>query len=278
MEIAIIDGIRTAPVNWNFPIELQELRTAPGGVVAARTKALVRTDSNEILATVSTRYKPILYSEVIDQARAFTSAFGAPTERVALSKNGAVMCAEYTYMDKTFAVAKGDVVGLRVYINNSYNTSSSVTVRIGCLVLSCLNGMVASKDVYSYSWRHSMGTVIAFPEPKELLGAYTALSHTIDDYSNTALSSVQLLPALTDLAPVLGVASVTKVTEKIHSMGTKATVWDLMQASTYEITHCNKAGYVYKLNKLSKVDAIVTKVYNREYDAQIIDVSEGAFQ
>lgn len=82
MELAIANSTLTAPVNWGFPIELQELRTAPGGVVAAKTRALVRTDSNEILATVSTRYKPILYSEVIEQAREFTSAFGTPTERV----------------------------------------------------------------------------------------------------------------------------------------------------------------------------------------------------
>lgn len=265
MELAIANSTLTAPVNWGFPIELQELRTAPGGVVAAKTRALVRTDSNEILATVSTRYKPILYSEVIEQARAFTSAFGAPTERVSLSKNGAVMCAEYTYMDKSFAVAKGEVVGLRVYISNSYNTSSAVTVRIGCLVLSCLNGMVASKNAFSYSWRHSKGTVITFPEPKELLGAYTALSHTIDDYSTTSLSSDQFLPALVEMAPVLGSTSAMNVEEQISKLGAGATVWDFMQASTYEITHRNKSGYFYKLNKLSKVDAIIAKVYNREY-------------
>ena len=251
-------------LSWNFPIELQDLKTT-SGAVAPRTKAIVRTDTNEVLSAVSTRYKPVLYEDIIRKARIFTSSFGKPTERVLVGRNGASMNAEYTYMDRQLAVAKGDALGLRVYIGNSYNTSSAVTVRIGCIVLSCLNGMVADKSLFEFSWRHTQGSDIRFPDPSLLLSKYTDLGGMVDTYSESPLDNRQLAFALTELTPLIGTTSVETVCDKVVQLKTP-TVWDFMQASTYEITHRReKANYLYKLNKLSKVDKIVGKVYRHEY-------------
>ncbi len=243
---------------YNFPVSLQKLYTKDGAE-APRVQAVVREDTNLPLAVVGKRYKLVPHADVIDQARGFISALGTPEETFNIARSGAVMVGVLTYREHTQTVAKGDTVGLRVYIENSYNATRSLTIRIGALVLSCLNGMVTPRNVYSYVWRHTTDVVIKFPEPGEILSNFTAEADRWKGYGDIRLpprGSKPVTDLFGQLEPVLGTGMLESVREVIATTKDPSG-WDLMQACTYQITHSSKASVVGKLNKLDATSRIV---------------------
>lgn len=250
---------------FDFPVGLQPLYTK-NGLEAPRVQAVVREDTNEPLAVVGKRYKLVPHQEVISQARSFIQALGKPDETYTVGRNGAILVGTLTYREHAAQVAKGDTVALRVYIGNSYNATRSLEIRIGALVLSCLNGAVTPRTVYNYVWRHTTDVVIKFPEPDEILTNFTQEAQRWRNYTDLSLAprGEQLLEAFHQLEPVLGGGMLEGVRKTVN--GTEApTVWDFMQACTYQLTHTSKATMIGKLNKLESVSRIIDETLVRGY-------------
>jgi hypothetical protein len=247
---------------YEFPVSLQKLYTRDGNE-APRVQAVVREDTNEPLAVVGKRYQLIPHSDVVRQARSFINAMGTPTESFTVARNGAVMLGVLTYKEHTHTVAKGDTVGLRVYIENSYNATRSLNIRVGALVLSCLNGMVTPRNIYNYVWRHTTDVVIKFPDPGQILESFGKESNRWASYGDIALSSRsdQIGEAYHQLEPVLGSGMLDAVRRETNGEG--KTVWDFTQACTYQLTHTSKASMVGKLNKLDAVSRIIDETLVR---------------
>lgn len=58
--------------------------------------------------------------------------------------------------------AKGDVLGLRLTVNNSYDRSSRVSLSLGFLRLVCENGMVSLSKEFSMTKRHTLAVNLDF--------------------------------------------------------------------------------------------------------------------
>ena len=129
-------------MNYEFPVALEPTYTKTGVEIPGR-RAVVRKDTEAPIASVSTRYQLTEHKTIIEQAKSFSELFGTPTTSFNLSRSGDRCLTEFTYKEITAEVAKNDLVGLRFYIDTSYNAKSTNKLRIGGLRLSCLNGMVS---------------------------------------------------------------------------------------------------------------------------------------
>lgn len=247
---------------YDFPVSLQPVFTEDG-IEVPRVKAVIREDLNRPIATVSDRYHLMEHKTVVSEARKFVSLFGEPAAQYALGKEGATLVGTYTYKEVTKEVRKGDVVGLRVIIENSYNASKSIAYKVGALRLKCLNGMVGCENIFSMRFRHSKGTNVVFPEKEQIDHAfsyavkgwaeYAKLDMDSNDYKLQAQNLVQshLLPA-------------SWYEQNYYlSHNEEQTAWGLYNAATHYVTHKSKAQEVGKVSKLGRIDKWFNEAFMR---------------
>jgi hypothetical protein len=236
--------------NYDFPVELQAVVAANGSKVPGY-QAVVRTDTQMPLSVVSSKYKLVSHSNVMDAAQDFIMSFGTPEVSYSLSQNGAILVAECTYRERTVEVGVGDCVGLRVFIENSYNATKSVRVLIGGLVLSCLNGMVCSKSIFDYRYRHTGSQKIVFPSDRDVLHAWRNEAckwqayHTIDigqsDYARLT-------------AEAIGAGLLPQVSAGHMNTSQSCTLWDFVQNCTNYLTHrCPRLSGIGRVNRLERL-------------------------
>lgn len=251
---------------WNFPVMLQKTFLENGEEVP-RSRAVVRTDQNKPICSVSDRYNLVPHKEVAEAALTYMDSFGfKKTPEVRFFNNGpsSKLVIQVTNIEKNVEVKKGDYVGIRVYFENSYNGKSSLTVRVGGLRLICLNGMLASKDIFNLSYRHSGEIEIELPPPKEVITAF----HTeVEKWCNWAD---------TPISTVLGKSLITKTIDEEKIFGMKQynllentwleqqdqTAWGLYNTFTNVITHQegSRLSEMGRLRKLDKVGRFVNAV------------------
>lgn len=236
--------------NFNFPVSLRPVFTAEG-IEVPRVKAVVREDTKQPIANVSNRFKLITHAEVMEKAENFVRILGEPEVKYYPSSNGSILTAEYTYKELSEQVAKGDFVGLRVYIQNAYNATRSLIFRVGALRLVCLNGMIAPKDVFSITARHTIDMKdIEFPNPQQVLMGFQKMVKSCGELANIELSD--------DEVKTYAIRAVEEniVSEKALSAPREDnTAWGLYNQFTYHINHneSNKATQLGKLNRLDRV-------------------------
>lgn len=237
---------------YDFPVSLQNVYTKDGSQVP-RIKAVVRDDSKKAIAAVSTKYALIEHRLVMDQAMKFVEKLGQPVINFHSANDGARIVGEFTYRDHTFEVEKNDLVGMRVYVENTYNAKGSLKVRLGGLRLVCLNGMVRAQDVFNLDIRHIGEPDITFPDPDIIFDRFNS---TMKDFRR--LTEIDLTEEeyrnFGQAAKDDGV-----ITEKSLSAidGKDGSAWSLYNDFTYHINHMEsaKATQIGKLNRLNRVSS-----------------------
>jgi len=241
-------------VNYDFPVNLQPMYLQTGELVP-RAKAVVREDTMEPIATVSSQYRLIPHKQVMDEARDFIHSFGEPEISYTLVKNGAVLVAQCTYREHAIEVGVGESVGLRVYIENSYNATKSLCFKIGALNLVCLNGMVLSQDFFERSYRHVGDCKIEFPETSEMLETFQEQGNRWKRYNEDTFKD-GVYDKMLDLAIEDKIVP-TKI--KQTPAATQNNTWGLYNQFTHFVTHSSNASPVGKMNKLGKIDQWFSK-------------------
>lgn len=239
-------------MNYDFPVALEKTFTKTGVEIPGR-RAVVRKDTDTPIASVGLSYKLTEHKTIMDKAKSYADIFGSPVTSFTVNPKGDRVLAEFTFKEITQEVAKGDLVGLRFYIDSSYNAKSSNKLRIGGLRLACLNGMVSpTSDVYSISARHTgENTAIVFPEKELLLSNFertvkdlarlTTIEYTTVDYQKKLIEAVD--------NNIISEAAINNIKDN------ERTAWDMYNRFTNHITHNEsaKASYINKINRLSKV-------------------------
>jgi hypothetical protein len=236
-------------MRYDFPVSIQDIYTKAGSQVP-RVRAVVNDETGEALAPVSTKYALIEHKIVMDEALKFAEAFGAPQTRFFTSPRGDHALAEFTFMDKTLAIQKGDMVGLRVYAENSYNAKSSAKLQVGALRLACMNGMVMAKTAVALNIRHVGHPEVKFPDINSVWQKFTASTNTMQEYTKLSLGYNDF-KSIAEEAVKEGVG-----TERaLQSIKDGGTVWDMYNMFTYDITHreSEKASYIGKVKRLNRV-------------------------
>jgi hypothetical protein len=234
-----------------FPVELQNIQLADGRVVSG--KAIVRTDTNQVLSVVSNRYRLVRYEEVLDKAESFVKQFGEPTREVHLSENGSKMAAVYTYKESNKEIMKDDIVGLRIYLRNSYTPGQSIQCKIGALRLKCLNGMVSSKSLFEYTINHTGKEVeLKFPEPVAVMDQYSTQVDFLKTLTQKKLTETEF-NFLGEKAVEQGIVPSPALKEN-PDRDLDYSAWKLYNQMTYYVNHAGKASPIGKIRSLDRID------------------------
>lgn len=142
----------------SFPVALMDIpHPSIDQVKIPKRKAIVRTDTNEVLNIVSDSYPLIKHIDVFGPMQDAINAIGLPiikvTERSAYS--GGYARVEWE-LDKSFKVDDGieDDLNVTITARNSYNYSSVVGLELGTLRWICTNGLTVGHLIAGAKKRH----------------------------------------------------------------------------------------------------------------------------
>ena len=143
----------------NFPVEMQDLKTADDIRIPNNLgRAVVRTDTDEVLGIHGKRYELIPHDDVCNAVMDAVKESGISndwTSNIELSQNGARMRGEILFDDLIVEPIKDDHVKFRIQFYNSYDGAWSVQVACDALRLWCLNGCTTADAVFRTWQKHT---------------------------------------------------------------------------------------------------------------------------
>lgn len=248
----------------DIPVELQPLFTAQGQ--RSTRKAVVRTDTGEIVSDVSNRYQLVTHKELFNKVKPLIDTFGEGKASCHSSGLGSKLLWQYDFKDISGDVKVGDNVGFRVMLDNSYDTKSSFGIAIHGLRLKCLNGMafpggqsIQCRYGHTGQLRDERGNLnIDLPKPDELVNLFR---QGIARSANLA----KLDMTMGDLELMRDRAIVDRIVpEKFVATSPleEVTAWGLYNQITHHITHTSKASIIGKTRALENVATWFNKVFN----------------
>ena len=144
---------------YDFPIKISQIKA--GDILIPGRYAVIRIDTNEPLGIISDKYQLVLHKLVINSFRqALIKAKMKFQEEVLLSNNGAYLNAKYDFLDRREEIVKGDYISMRIWLENSYDTTTSIKFTLGALRFACTNGLVVAERFTSYSQRHTRQVLV----------------------------------------------------------------------------------------------------------------------
>lgn len=188
-------------------------------------------------------------------------------------RDGARLYASYDFPDFKTELkpvgkrAKGDILGLRLVVNNSYDRSSRVSLSLGFLRLICTNGMTSLTKEFSMTKRHTLAVNLDFVNDA-LCKAMTSVESSAQVFNRLAqkaLSNEQGLKLLTKLEEKDVISG--KVREGIEAIwrnpsfeeDTDRNLYNLYNATTQFLTR-NVTGERYEYSE--RVSRDLLKVFS----------------
>ncbi len=141
----------------DFPVVLRPLYYSGGlgssaGYVAGRL-AVVRADTGEAISVVSDRYKLVTHGQLLNQVQAATSKLdlGPVPRGIYVDRHGARMRALFKFptLAEPIYSTGGDNICPCIKIENSYDTTSRITVHIGAFRFVCTNLSVGGGGIFA---------------------------------------------------------------------------------------------------------------------------------
>ena len=155
---------------WAFPVELYNLWAVPeveGGtdieVPPLMRKAVVRTDTSEVLGTVGSKYKIVKHDDVVNSVMDAVSQANISkdcTFNVKVIDNGAKLRGTILFNDLVIEPDVGDYVKFQVQFYNSYDGSWSFQQSAMGHRLFCKNGCADLDTVATTISKHTSGVSV----------------------------------------------------------------------------------------------------------------------
>lgn len=146
-----------------FPVECKPLSQITG-MPDRGLQAVVRKDTNTVLAVHGQRYNLIENSDVydrVDSAIRDSDKLDTTGMRVvdSIAYEGGRSIRSYIFPEHKISIGRGrrDVTELRLNVINSYDGSTNLRINMGGYRIVCANGMVVGTDVSNYVARHTSG-------------------------------------------------------------------------------------------------------------------------
>lgn len=230
-----------------FPVEARgvSVSDADGSPQSnKRYRAIVRTDTQEVLGIHSRHYKVVPNESLF---RAFDEALRTSDldlQGLAIEDHvnygGRRVIRNYRFPGITAEPRVGDIVELRISVVNSFDCANAFSAQVGGLRLWCLNGAVSLQRSASVYGRHTSGfdNARALTKINEAIEHYLVTARDWSEWSQRELtrSEVQAaLEAFPDLNPKL--LQQMEWTWAIESAYAGSTVWALYNATTRWATH-----------------------------------------
>lgn len=220
-----------------------------------------RMDTMQVLGKVSDRYGIVQNTDLLSVAEdAFKAKGMADYKRTIITTGeGERMFATYDFCNRVKKLKRGDEIGMRLTVQNSFDGSLRASFSLGMLRLICTNGMVSVEREVSMTKKHSMGIDTKFIL-KALDKAVVSWDNSADalnrlaDASLTQEQGVNILAQLEDSAVLSG-----KLRENIgmiwasprHVEDSERNLFNLYNSVTQHLTHDVSATRFELANRVS---------------------------
>lgn len=233
-----------------FPVSMHPIKALRGDNPFTRMsnvfQAVVRDDTEEIIAVHRDRYKLVSNAEIFPKFESAirTSRLDTKGMQVVdeLSHNGARAFRTYRFPQHQVEIRKGDLVSLELKVVNSYDGAFAFQSILGAFRLICSNGMVIGQTFNKTYGKHTAGLDIDSAASRIHHSLQVFLSNTqnwkqwadrqIDDI--TAEHLIAVMPGMNEKAA--GLINGFWQTEKVEN---GPTLWALFNALTYWSTHAD---------------------------------------
>lgn len=160
-------------------------------------KAIVRSDTGEVISTVGKNYKVLKNAEVFAQ---FDSALAESEidltgayKRVSVCANGAETILAYSFPAYETTITNrevGDVIRLTTVARNSYSGTSMFSARFSSDRLICRNSMIAATDISYFAGRHTQNLQVehAVEKIKQSINVYCRHAELYKRWANEMIS------------------------------------------------------------------------------------------
>ena len=202
----------------------------------------VRRDTGEVLGVASNRYGVVQNRDLIGVAEdAFgKSDLGSYDRSVIVTGKGEKLFATYDFKDRNRALKVGDEVGMRLTLQNSFDTTLRLSFAIGALRLVCTNGMTTMERDVDMTSKHNSNVDVNFlsDSVKVAVERFDAACTAFDKLSEVQFDHDKGFNVLNRLAQskVISDRQSTKIAAIWASPDYKEdqdrTLWNLYNAST----------------------------------------------
>ena len=147
--------------DYNFPIETVPIKANlyyPSVNIPIHDRvALIRTDTNEYLATHSLQYRPVLHNDVVNPVMNILDRISMDYHvNVRLHDNGALMVAKFTCRDILIKdPSLNDYIAYQITLRNSYNGMWSVMINAYGLRMFCMNECTTPDKIANFKLKHN---------------------------------------------------------------------------------------------------------------------------
>ena len=161
---------------WAFPVDTYDLWASPTTsagteieVPPSMARALVRTDTHQVLGVHGSKYKAIKHDDVVNSV--FDAVRDANPSRnydykIDLFENGAKMRGTINFPDVTIEPAVGDFISFQIVFYNSYDGSWSFAQQAQGNRLWCLNGCTDALTVAKTVAKHTTNVSVSASSAK----------------------------------------------------------------------------------------------------------------
>ena len=205
-----------------------------------------RTDTGVVLGVTSERYGIQNNGPILERAE---EAFGARDlgefkRKVIVTGEGQRMRAVYDFENEIKERKKGDNLGLRLTVQNSFDRSLRISFAMGMLRLVCTNGMTTLEKEQSMTKKHSTGNGLDFlgEALEKAIGSWDKALLTYSSLENVAVTQDQGLNVLHNLSKSGAVSermagSISKVwNEPTYREDNARNLYSLYNAVTQHLT------------------------------------------
>lgn len=268
-----MDGSQTILADYDFPVEVVPLvaqtRNTYGNVTqdypvpSSMQRAIVRTDTGDVLGTHGGAYQMIRHGEVVDKmeqaARNSNRLSRDYTHTQRVFENGAKMRGTIAFNDLVIEPQVGDYIKFHVDYTNSYDGAWSIMIKAEGYRLWCSNGCANPKALSFDRNKHTSGFSLAGTQGK-INNAITGFFDSEGIWQKYATQSVSQLEAETFLKATLckraSNTTQVKVNEskleklmglfRVESNKLGSNKWALYNAMTYWSSHAQDANHPHR--------------------------------
>ena len=268
-----MDGTQTILADYDFPVEVVPLvaqtRNTYGNVTqdypvpSSMQRAIVRTDTGDVLGTHGGAYQMITHGEIVDKmeqaARNSNRLSRDYTHTQRVYENGAKMRGTIAFNDLVIEPQVGDYIKFHVDYTNSYDGMWSIMIKAEGYRLWCSNGCASPKALSFDRNKHTSGFSLAGTQAK-IDNAMSGFFDSQGIWRQYATQSVSQLEAETFLKATLckRASNTTQVKvnesklEKImglfrnESSKLGQNKWALYNAMTYWSSHAQDANHPHR--------------------------------
>ena len=174
---------------WSFPIDTcnlyaSSIHTDDTPVPENMARAIVRTDTNQVLGVHGSKYKAIKHDDVVNSVFEAVTASGISNDynhKVSVFDNGAKMRGVIRFNDLIIEPSVGDIIAFQLTFFNSYDGSWAFQQSAEGIRLDCLNGMVSQQSV-AKTWQKHTANINVKASASKLQAALDGFFKTKEQY------------------------------------------------------------------------------------------------